>query len=100
VAEGFRNQTASLALTASAVPGESSPKRRLESAMPGEELIETMVRAAVTDAFHQRGLDPEAKLDIAPGAESYRFMGVDLRQVMRAAVTALEQEGWMIVRPS
>jgi len=43
--------------------------------MPGEELIDTMVRAAVTDAFHQRGLNPETELVLAAGPESYQFMG-------------------------
>jgi len=67
-------------------------------AMSGEVLIETMVKAAVTDAFHQRGLNAETELVLAPGTESYQFMGVDLRQVMRAAVAAIEQQGWTIVR--
>jgi hypothetical protein len=67
--------------------------------MPGEELIDTMVRAAVTDAFHQRGLNPETELVLAAGPESYQFMGVDLRQVMRAVVNAVEQQGWTIAKP-
>ena len=67
--------------------------------MPGEELIDTMVKAAVTDAFQQRGLSPSTELVLAPGSESYQFMGVDLRQVMRAAVSALEEQGWRITRP-
>ena len=66
--------------------------------MPGDDMIELMVKAAVSDAFHQRGLPADKEVVLASGDESYRFMGVDLRQVMRAAVAAIEDDGWSIVR--
>jgi hypothetical protein len=63
-----------------------------------EEALQVMVRAAITDAFQQRGLDPAAQLNFDSGDQSYHFMGVDLLQSMRAALEALEAEGWQVTK--
>ena len=63
-----------------------------------EEALQVMVRAAITDAFHQRGLDPAAQLNFDSGEQSYQFMGVDLLQSMRAALEALKADGWQVTR--
>jgi hypothetical protein len=63
-----------------------------------EEALEVMVRAAITDAFQQRGLDPAAQLNFDAGEQSYQFMGVDLLQSMRAALEALQADGWQVTR--
>ena len=63
-----------------------------------DNLIETMTQAAVTDAFHQRGMDSDKMLDFDASGQSYSFMGVNLKQCMEAAVAALEASGWTLAR--
>ncbi|MEA2984018.1 MAG: hypothetical protein QOD94_272 [Alphaproteobacteria bacterium] len=63
-----------------------------------DDAVEIMVRAAISDAFRQRGLGPQAELSFECGEQSYEFMGINLMQSMRAAVRALKTEGWMLER--
>ena len=63
-----------------------------------DDLIEEMVQAAITDAFQQKGMSRDKQLEFDAAGQSYSFMGVNLRQCMEAAVTALEKSGWTITR--
>ena len=63
-----------------------------------EEALQVMVGTAITNPFHQRGLDPAAQLNVDSGEQSYHFMGVDLLQSMRAALEALKTDGWQVTK--
>ena len=63
-----------------------------------DEVIEMMTQAAITDAFRQKGLSEEQKLAFDAAGQTYRFMGVDLKESMRAAVAELDKNGWRLSR--
>ena len=63
-----------------------------------DEVAEIMVQAAVTDAFHQKGLSREQQLAFEENGQTYKMMGVDLKEAMRAAAAALEENGWVMVK--
>ena len=65
-----------------------------------DELIEAMTRAAVNDAFQQKGMSRDSRLQFDAAGQSYSFMGVDLKQCIAAAAAAIEENGWTISRVS
>lgn len=63
-----------------------------------DDLIETMVQAAVTEAFQQKGMSRDQQLKFDATGQDYNLMGIDLKHCMVAAIAAIESSGWTISR--